>query len=116
MTTEQPYHICIDYSVVDCDSDYSVLLGPDGFECVLTEPEDRTWGRDGSIVIDRLNEQYERIQSFIAELACIRILLQAATDELKELKRELLENSDSEYDSGYDDGYDVGYEAGCDDN
>lgn len=31
---------------VTFDDEYSVLHGPDGFECVLGEPEDRTWTRD----------------------------------------------------------------------
>ncbi len=39
--------------------EYDILIGPDGFECVLTEPEDRTWQRDGSNVIDELNRLYE---------------------------------------------------------
>ena len=36
--------------------DYDLLIGPDGWECVLTEPEDRRWFRDLSPVVDRLNE------------------------------------------------------------
>lgn len=38
-----------------CDSTYHVLLGPDGFECALTEPEDRNWDRDGAKVVAELN-------------------------------------------------------------
>jgi hypothetical protein len=38
------------YRLVDdpenCYSDYDVLAGPDGWECMLTEPEDRIWLRD----------------------------------------------------------------------
>ena len=40
----------------DGDSCYSVLKGPDGFECWLTEPEDRSWYRDGSKVVARLEQ------------------------------------------------------------
>lgn len=38
--------------------DYEVLLGPDGFQCILTEPEDRTWNRDLKAVIFELNHLY----------------------------------------------------------
>lgn len=37
------------------DEDYDMLQGPNGFECLLTEPEDRRWYRDGQPVIDELN-------------------------------------------------------------
>lgn len=39
---------------VTFDDAYSVLNGPDGFVCVLGEPEDRTWTRDGADVVARL--------------------------------------------------------------
>lgn len=44
-----------------CDwaEEYSMLRGPDGFECLLTEPEDRSWYRDGSAVIVELNRLLE---------------------------------------------------------
>ena len=35
--------------------DYDLLLGPNGFECMLGEPEDCTWYRDGSGAVDELN-------------------------------------------------------------
>ena len=35
---------------------YETLVGPRDFLCTLTEPEDRTWGRDLEKVVDRLNE------------------------------------------------------------
>ena len=35
--------------------EYDMLYGPDGFECCLTEPEDRSWCRDGNKVIAELN-------------------------------------------------------------
>ena len=38
----------------DGDECYSVLKGPHGFECWLTEPEDRSWTRDGAAVVARL--------------------------------------------------------------
>lgn len=49
----KPYHIEKD------DSDvwgYQTLVGPNGFICTLTEPEDRVWLRDLSVVMNRLNE------------------------------------------------------------
>lgn len=36
------------------DSCYQVLKGPDGFECWLTEPEDRSFYRDLAPLIERL--------------------------------------------------------------
>lgn len=41
-----------------CCDEYDVLIGPNGFECVLTEPEDRIWSRDLRIVVDELNRLY----------------------------------------------------------
>ena len=37
------------------------LLGPDDFECLLGEPEDATWFRDGVPAMNRLNEQHVEI-------------------------------------------------------
>lgn len=48
---------------------YDLLRGPDGFQCLLTEPEDRTWGRDGSHVVKELNRLH-------ADLAAERDLVQ----------------------------------------
>lgn len=47
---------------------YSCLVGPDEFECTLTEIEDRTWGRDLRPVVNRLKEQHARIASLDAQL------------------------------------------------
>ena len=44
-----------------CAEEYDLLLGPKDFECCLTEPEDRSWRRDGAEVIARLNEQDDEI-------------------------------------------------------
>ena len=41
-----------------CCYEYDQLIGPHGFECTLTEPEDRTWYRDLSEVVDELNKMY----------------------------------------------------------
>jgi hypothetical protein len=49
-------------SETDDKNGYDTLYGPDGFECTLTEPEDRTWGRDGKDVVEKLNAQHESLQ------------------------------------------------------
>jgi len=41
--------------IVQCDECYDLLVGPGDFECLLTEPEDRVWWRDGRDVVDELN-------------------------------------------------------------
>lgn len=43
------------------DDFYQVLVGPDGFECWLCEPEDRVFCRDLRPAVDRLNEQHEKL-------------------------------------------------------
>lgn len=43
------------------DECYDTLVGPDGFECCLTEPEDRNWHRDGKVVVAELNRQRAEI-------------------------------------------------------
>ena len=48
--------------------EYSCLVGPDGFECVLGEPEDRVWWRDLSPVVERLNNYADRIAELEAAL------------------------------------------------
>ena len=50
--------------------EYSLLLGPGGFECFLGEPEDCTWYRDGRGVVDELNrlhDENEQLQAAIAK-------------------------------------------------
>lgn len=49
------------------DDSYAVLAGPGGFECVLTEPEDRDWHRDGKAVVAELN----RLRATVAELTAV---------------------------------------------
>lgn len=38
------------------------LVGPNGFECYLGEPEDCNWERDGKRVVDELNRLYKLIE------------------------------------------------------
>jgi hypothetical protein len=43
--------------------DYDLLIGPDGFECFLGEPEDRTWHRDAGAVLDELNRLHDLLKA-----------------------------------------------------
>ena len=45
-----------------CCDDYDLLIGPEGFQCFLGEPEDRTWWRDGKEVVAKLNELLQRLE------------------------------------------------------
>lgn len=51
-----------------CDESYDLLVGPDDWECLLTEPEDRRWSRDLRPVIQKLNEQRAEINRLNAML------------------------------------------------
>ena len=53
--------------------DYDLLIGPDGFQCALTEPEDRTFSRD--------------LKPIVIELNRLRHLIAAAPELLAALKR-----------------------------
>lgn len=55
-----PYHIATDAEREKWggSEDYDLLIGPDGFECFLGEPEDRSWARDGEKVVAELNRLY----------------------------------------------------------
>ena len=57
---------------------YDMLVGPDGFECLLTEPEDRNWYRDGRAVVDRLNAQHAELTALRAEVERLREAVLAA--------------------------------------
>lgn len=46
----------------------AVLVGPDGWECCLGEPEDCNWARDGRAAVDRLNQQHAEIARLTADL------------------------------------------------
>ena len=68
-THEAPYHVEVDHE--DYADDYSILVGPDGWACMLGEPEDCTWQRDGSKAVQKLNEQHDeiiRLRNDISEL------------------------------------------------
>ena len=50
------------------DECYSVLKGPNGFECWLTEPEDRSWHRDGNEAVQRLEQLEQQLTASTAKL------------------------------------------------
>lgn len=60
MSEVKPYRAV--YDDPEVAPEYEVLVGPNGFRCVLTEPEDRCWFRDLRKVVDRLNELHEKLQ------------------------------------------------------
>lgn len=55
------YYVVDGMDEKDVSDDYQILRGPGEFECVITEPEDRTFGRDLSSIVDKLNEQQDEI-------------------------------------------------------
>ncbi len=61
--SEAVYHVATPEELAElmCCDEYTVLLGPDKFACMLGEPEDRSWCRDASLAVDRLNEQHSEI-------------------------------------------------------
>jgi len=56
---KKAYYYIDGYDSDDISDEYQKLIGPDNFECVITEPEDRTFGRDLSTVISELNKLYD---------------------------------------------------------
>lgn len=69
--SEKPYRE-VDPTSVGVYEGYPVLVGPNDFECVLTEPEDRTWGRDLGFVVaelNRLHEENERLRAALGGMA-----------------------------------------------
>jgi hypothetical protein len=59
-----------------CD-EYDLLIGPNGFECFLGEPEDRSWYRDASDVVSELNR-------LAAENASLLSALKGCEDSMQE--------------------------------
>ena len=48
--------------------DYEVLRGPYGFECVITEPEDRTFYRDLDGMVIELNRLHDQLKECREEI------------------------------------------------
>jgi hypothetical protein len=76
------YQLPYDDEHRDFDENYDCLIGPYGNEvALLTEPEDRTWSRDGADVVHELNRQQERIAALEAEVGRLRVLLAQVTND-----------------------------------
>lgn len=68
--------------------DYEVLHGPDGFMCLLGEPEDRWFTRDAKPIVAKLNEQHAKLAAAEArceELRGERDALRAENERLRGL-------------------------------
>lgn len=89
-----PYYYEFGQDLADCDDCYQVLTGPDNFEVVLTEPEDRTFGRDLIDVILKLNEQHAEIEKYQNSLQalvdCIMETRGPSAHKALQVARELL--------------------------
>lgn len=46
--------------------EYELAVGPNGFECCLGEPEDRTFHRDAKPLLDELNRLYAEVSRLVA--------------------------------------------------
>lgn len=57
--TVERYTVIYGWESEEIADEYEMLIGPDGFECCITEPEDRTFGRDLRGVVAKLND-YDR--------------------------------------------------------
>ena len=87
--SEAYHHIHGDQIRRDWSKTYDMLVGPDGFECLLTELEDRTWSRDGKSAIRRLNEQHAEIERLRAEVAGLNAIHETESDDAMKLQREV---------------------------
>jgi len=65
----------------DGDCEYSVLCGPNGWECFLGEPEDCRWERDGRPAIKELN----RLADGLAAADAVNTLLLGIAAAVAEL-------------------------------
>ncbi len=67
---------------------YEVVTGPNGFECCVGEPEDRTFKRDLRKLLDELNRQDARIaklEAAVEDDAEARLELGIAYDRIAKL-------------------------------
>ena len=77
----------------DDSLDYPELHGPDGFECAITEPEDRIWSRDLSDVVVKLNEQHQEIERLKKENNKINGLLEEKIEDALNMAHVIIENT-----------------------
>lgn len=73
----------------DCCEDYDLLIGPNGFACLLTEPEDRRWSRDGRNAIKELNRQHALLDRAMAIIADAIMHGMPVTDEVAAVRNEI---------------------------
>lgn len=98
MKDEKRYRVATDADLTALSYDprytdaMATLVGPDDWHCVLGEPEDRIWCRDGQAVIDHLNQLDEEVRRLRAAL--VEIVLDDAHIGI----------GDPRYDAGYTDG------------
>lgn len=65
--SENPYRVAEYGEIEGVCEDYNVLIGPDGFQCYLGEPEDRTWYRDAYNVVTELNRLHNELTFYKLE-------------------------------------------------
>ena len=82
----EKYHIAEWNEDSEWSEDYSMLKGPNGFECCLTEPEDRVWYRDGQGVIGELNRLYAELNKPITEHPDVQRLIGQVVELQKNLE------------------------------
>lgn len=61
--------------------EYELCVGPDGFECSLTEPEDRTFYRDASVLLDEMNRLHAEIERLRARNEALEQVAKAAGED-----------------------------------
>lgn len=70
---------------------YDTLKGPNGFECTLTEPEDRNWYRDGQVVVVELNRLAARASAAESKVVRLREALDSIRDSVLNQRHQLAE-------------------------
>lgn len=82
MSEKQAYYI--DKDDPNFSEDYSILKGPNDFCCMLGEPEDSNWYRDGSgavIELNRLKAENTKLKNLIRNALRIKDLWFSQSDE-----------------------------------
>ena len=82
----EPFTISNDH---DMDPSYQLLIGPNGFKCRLTEPEDRTFHRDLAVLVDELNRLYAENSVLLYKIDELNDDTLYLKDKIGELKDEI---------------------------
>ena len=78
-----------------CAEEYDLLLGPNNFDCCLTEPEDRNFHRDLAPLVKLLNKQHlEILKAQSQQAQREKQVAQAAFEGARDLQQ-IIEHSDS---------------------